>query len=120
MRLLVGEKISFLTRQANKIYEPIECFTDEALVNLARSKPKMTPGKRVRARLRDIGDLDCEINNKHLFSFHLNTDNILSVEFVWLGDRAGSSVMHVGLDGASPKPKIPKIPFGDEVTFLWR
>jgi hypothetical protein len=77
----------------------------------------MKSGKRRKPCLQDIGDLDCYLNGKHLFSFHLNTDNMLSVEFVWLGDRSGIPLMHVGLDVGSPKVKIPKMTFGDEVAF---
>ena len=54
-----------------------------------------------------------------LFSFHLTTDNMLSVGFVWLGNRTGMSLMHIGSE-VSPKPIIPTIAFGDEVTIHWR
>lgn len=117
VRLLVGDKISFITTDANNYDEPIESLTAEALDHLQRSKPKMKPAKRARPRARNIGELYCQINNKDVFSFHLSTGNLLSIAFVWIGDRNGTSMIHIGLDGSSPQVKIPKIKFGDEVTF---
>lgn len=116
LRFLVGDKMSFTTMEAKTIDNPIESFTVEDLVNLARQKPKMTPRKKVRTPVQEIGDLHCQVNNKHLFSFHLNSRNMLSVEFVWLGDRTGRFVMDIGSE-VTPKPKLPKMRFGDEVTF---
>jgi len=117
LRFLVGDSISFITTETNKINGPIESFTAEDLDNLQKSKPLMKPEKRTRAPLLDIGDLDCQINNKHQCSFHLNTDNLLLINFVWVGDRSGMSMMHISLDGSSPPLNTPKIEFGDEVTF---
>ena len=115
--ILVGEKISLVTTFANKIDEPKESFTHEQLVKQVRTQPKMMPAKKVRERLLEIGDLECRINGKRIFAFPLNSDSMLSVEFVWLGDRTGISVMEIGSE-VSPKPRIPKITFGDEVIFF--
>lgn len=119
LQILVGDKLSLVTREANSVDEPIESFAVADRVNQAKANPKMKPAKQLRPPLREIGILDCHINNKPLFSFHLTTDNMLSVGFVWLGDRFGRSLVHIGWDSSS-KPIIPKIAFGDEVTFLWR
>jgi hypothetical protein len=119
LHVLVGDRISFVTREVDSVDEPIEFLTDEDLINQARTKPKMRSEKRVRTPLRKLGVLDYQINSKPLFSFHLTTDNMLSVGFVWLGNRTGMSLMHIGSE-VSPKPIIPTIAFGDEVTIHWR
>jgi hypothetical protein len=116
LQVLVGDRVAFVTREVSTVDKPIERFTDEELVNLARAKSKMKPGKAMRTPVREVGFLDCDINNKPLFSCRLTTDNMLSVGVVWLGDKTGMAVMHMGSE-VSSKPQIPEIVFGDEVTF---
>ncbi len=114
LQLLVGDTISFVTKKVDKIDEPIESFTADDLVALARSKPKMKPAKKGRRHARDMGTLDCLMNAKHLFSFRLDTNNILLFEFVWLGDRTGRFLIDVGTE-VTRGLNIPKVKFGDDV-----
>jgi hypothetical protein len=119
LRLLVGDEISFVATETNKIDNPIESFTCEDVENLQKSKPKRKPSKKPKAILREIGKLDCEINEQR-FSFNLNTDNTLYVAFVWLGDKNGVSRMFMAHPWLPPGKKIPRIRFGDKVIFNWK
>lgn len=117
LRLLVGNRMSLITMRTNKIDDPIESLTAEQQENLQKCKPMMRPARTARALPRKIGILDCQINNAPLFSFHLSTENMLNVDFVWIGDKTGMCMLHLFLDGASTKSRIPKMKFGDEATF---
>jgi hypothetical protein len=118
VRFEVGDKISVVTAEVKNVDRPIESFTGEDMDHRMKSTSEVKPARRRRVPIRDIGDLECHINDKRLFSYHLNTDNMMSVEFLWLGDRNGRSLIRVDLY-ASDSPRdsdIPTVRFGDTVT----
>ena len=114
-RLVVRGKVLCIAREVEKADEPIGSVMDPRLESF--QKPKMRRSKRAAPAAREVGELCCQVDDKHVFSFRLNTNNVLLVNFVWLGDRHGSAMLHVSLDGSSPPLKIPSIGFGDQVVF---
>jgi hypothetical protein len=116
--LLIGEKVSFLTATVTKADEP-----DEFLANAYLERPKRTKAKLPRAksrkpkRARRIADLVCHVNNKKVCSLHLTTGNIFLMNYVWVGDRTGYALLHMGLGGSSAALRTPKIRFGDQIGF---
>lgn len=116
--LFVGDTVSLITAEVNEINEPDEFFTPADLERIQKNQPKLKRGKRPTAKVREIADLFCQISKKQVCSVRLKSNNLFSAGFVWLDDRNGRSVMHIGLGGSSPAIKVPKINFGDEVTFI--
>ncbi len=116
VRMVIGDTISFVTSDVEHVDSPLESLTDKEVIERSRGKPKMIPVKRALANFRDAGRLSCSINDKRLFDFRLTSERMLDFEFAWLGDKAGESVVHAGID-ALPRLNIPMIRFGDEVSF---
>jgi len=119
LRLSVGDAISLVLREVDEVDEPIESYSVEDVVARARARPKMKPRKRAKKPFREIGVLDCRIKNKPHFSLRLTTENMFSFGMIWLGDRAGKAVMHIGAE-VTPKPVIRRFKFGDEMAFHFR
>lgn len=63
----------------------------------------------------EVGVFDCEIDKKHIFTFKLTNHNMLSLQFVWLGDNKGTSAFQIV--PAQTDFTVPKIRFGDEITY---
>lgn len=115
-QVMVGDLISIALSEANQTDRPADSVTESEMVERIRKQPKMIPGKRTLVPIRNVGNLICSINNEHLFTFNLTTENMLSVSFVWLGDKSGMALISVRSDGL-PQLEIPNIAFGDEITF---
>lgn len=119
IQLTIGENIAFVTKETFTVDEPTETLKPEELERLQQSmKATMKPKRKRKPSFRNFGELHCRINDKDVFSFRLNTNNAVSINFVWDGDRRGRSMIYVGSVGSSEtKLKPPRIKFGDLVAF---
>jgi hypothetical protein len=114
--LSVADTISFVATEVQEISEPPWSLATYDRDRVRKTKPTMKLTKGAKRHHGNIGNLLFQIKRKEICSFPLNTDNLLLVTFVWLGDSSGQSLIHIGLDGSVPEVKIPKIRFGDKVT----
>ncbi len=114
----VGDEVSFRLTEVQHADQPTESFTHEDLEKKLKAQPIMQPAKIPQStNFRVVGNLEFRINETQVGSFELNTENTFSVAFRWLGDRNGTALLHIALDGFKIKRKKTKIKFGDVVVF---
>lgn len=113
----VGDEIVLRAGSVMHVDEPSESHTQKEWERIHKSKPPIKkPRKRRRPKVSAIGRLEFEVNEKPVASAKLTTENIVSVNFLWIDGKGGYSLVHLGFGEPAPRRRIPKIRFGDEIA----
>lgn len=114
--LIVGDKVSFMTTDVEETDVPTALVSPSNLGGSENKTRAPIASKDPKMSGENIGHMHCMINNRTVHSVCLSTESVFLISFVWLGDKSGSSKMH--MSNGSSSIRVPKIRFGDEVAIV--